>query len=120
MVSQDVVEYIETLRTKAGQEWQSDILLSLREAVTKAVPDAQERIQWGKPHFLKNGKYLAVISAAKAAVTFTIFNAESVEAPHDGFFEPGTPERKTVKAKKGQELDYQLLGTMVKKASAGL
>ena len=54
-----------------------EVITSLRELVYQAIPDAQERLQYKKPHFLKNGKYAAVISTSKDAVSFTIFNPAS-------------------------------------------
>ena len=119
-MSQDVVEHIESLRTKAGQEWQADVAVALRQAVHLAIPEVRERLQYGKPHFLKGMKNAAVISASNAALSFTIFNAAELSAPGDSFFEPGPAERRTVKIKKGQQPDYDLLTTMVREAAAGL
>jgi hypothetical protein len=65
---------------------------------------------------LKSGKYAAVLGTAKGWVTFTIFNATELQAP-DGFFEEGPPERKTVKILKGQDVDYNLLGKLLKQAA---
>lgn len=56
------------------------------------------RIQYGNPHYLQDGKYAAVIGTAKSWVAFTIFNAAALNAP-DGLFEPGPPERRTIKIK---------------------
>ena len=66
---------------------------------------------------MKNGKYLAVLGTAKDWVSFTIFNATNLEAPA-GFFEAGPPERKTVKIRKGQEVDYGLVETLLKEAAS--
>ncbi|MBB5873888.1 hypothetical protein F4553_007322 [Allocatelliglobosispora scoriae] len=119
-MSDDVLGHIESLRTKAGQEWQADVAVALRQAVHLAIPDVRERLQYGKPHFLKGQKYAAVISASKAALSFTIFNAAELATPGDGFFEPGPAERKTIKIKEGQQPDYALLTTLVREAAAGL
>jgi hypothetical protein len=99
--------------------WQTDVCNRLRDAAWTAIPDAQERLQYGKPHYLKNGKYAAVISAAKNQVSFTIFNAAGLDAPN-GLFEPGPPERRTVKIKQDQAVDYDLLCSLLTRASATL
>lgn len=109
----DVTDHIASL-----QPWQAGIANALRDRIHQAVPDVQERLQYKKPHFLKDGKYLAVISPAKAQVSLTVFNATDLDAP-DGVFEPGgPPERKTVKIRDGQEVDYDLLVQLVAQAAS--
>ncbi|MNP80231.1 hypothetical protein D3C76_1782650 [compost metagenome] len=76
-------------------------------------------MQYGKPHFLKNGKYAAVITTAKGWVTFTIFNAAELEVP-EGVFEPGKPERITAKLLEGKPANYELFKGLLSQASAGL
>ena len=109
----EVTEYIGKIKL----EWQAEVAKQIRATVGKAVPEAEERIQYGKPHFLKSGKYAAVLGTAKGWVTFTIFNAEGIEGP-EGFFEAGPPERKTVKILKGQTVDYDLLAKLLKQAAS--
>ena len=112
-MNQAVTEYIQNI----NQDWQADIATRLREMVLQTIPDVEERIQYGKPHYLKNGKYAAVLGTAKGWVSFTIFNAAALEAPA-GFFEAeGSPERKTIKIKNGQAVDYELLAKLLKQAS---
>jgi hypothetical protein len=111
-MNQQVTEYIENIKLP----WQAEICTQLREIILKAIPDTEERIQYGKPHFLKKGKYAAVLGTAKGWVSFTIFNATSVEGP-DGLFEDGAPDRKTVKIKEGQTVDYALLGKLLAQAA---
>lgn len=114
-MNQDVTDYIAQL----GQVWQAEVCLQLRTMLHESVPDLQERIQYGKPHYLKDGKYLFVFSAAKNWVSCTIFNAAGLEAP-EGFFEPGDPNRKTVKLRKGQAVDYDQLAGYVQEAAQSL
>jgi len=110
----EITEFIEAL----SEPWQQELSSELREVVYQAIPDVQERIQYKKPHFLKNGKYAAVISPSKDAVSFTIFNAAALELPA-GMFD-GPPERKTVKLKKGNAVDSSLLVALVAQASGEL
>lgn len=48
------------------------ILEYLRELAHRALPDAEEAIKWGMPHFLVNGKNVAGMAAFKAHCTFVI------------------------------------------------
>lgn len=111
----EVTQYIEKL-----QPWQVTIAGELRKLILKAIPDAEERLQYGKPHYLKNGHYAAVIHAAKDKVSFMIFNATEL-AEIKGFFQSTTaPDRKTATIKEGQAVDYKQLGEFLKKASKSL
>jgi len=111
-MNEEVSTYIESL-----SEWQRETSGKLREAVHAAIPEAQERMQYKKPHFLKNGKYAAVVSVSKDAVSFTIFHTEHISLP-EGF--EGPPERKTAKFRQGQAVDKELLTNLVAQASAAL
>ena len=113
-MNQEVTDFIEALK----EPWQGEQSNNLREVVHQAIPDVQERIQYKKPHFLKNGKYAAVISTSKDAVSFTIFNAAALELP-EGMFE-GPPERKILKLRKGDSFDSGQLVSLVSQASGSL
>jgi hypothetical protein len=115
-MSDPIKEYIQNIK----QEWQIAICERIHQEIHQAIPDVEERIQYSKPHFRKNGKYAAVLSSAKGWVSVTIFNATDLEAP-EGFFEAdGPPERKTVKILKDQTVDYDLLGKLIQQAAATL
>jgi hypothetical protein len=112
--------YSGNINEKPAQKWQVEVCNRLRQTVFDAIPDAEERIQYGKPHYRKNGKYAVVIGTAKGWVTCTVFNAEGIQAP-DGFFEAdGPPERKTIKILNGQAVDYALLGKLIQQAASTL
>ncbi|WP_138754557.1 DUF1801 domain-containing protein [Paenibacillus sinopodophylli] len=113
-MSQEVTDFIEAI----NEPWQRDLSSRLREIVQGAVPGVQERIQYKKPHFLHNGKYAAVISVSKAAVSFTIFNASGLTLPEELF--EGPPERKTIKLKQGQSFDAEQLSALVGQAVSTL
>lgn len=114
MSQEEVTGFIEAIK----EPWQAEFCSLLREMVHQAIPDVLERIQYKKPHFLKTGKYAAVISTSKDAVSFTIFNATGLALP-EGVFD-GPPERKTIKLRQGQTADYELLGSLLKQAAASL
>ena len=117
IINQDVTDYIQKLNEKPNQKWQVEVCDQLRKITQQAIPGVEERIQYGKPHFLKNGKYAAVIGTAKGWVTYTIFNATSLQAP-DGFFEADSPlERKNLKVRGVKTVDYALLAKLVQQAA---
>lgn len=113
-MNQQVTDYI----GKLTQAWQVETCNRLREIAYEVIPDVEERLQYGKPHYLKNKTYACVVSVAKAAVSFTIFNANEINAPAELF--EGPPERKTIKIREGQAVDYALLGTLLRQAVATL
>jgi hypothetical protein len=113
-MNQEVTQYI----GKIDQKWQKDTCKHLSETILQSVPEVDELLQYGKPHYKKNGKYVCTYNTAKAWVSFTLFNAASLEAP-DGLFEPGdNPDRKTIKILEGQHIDYNLLSKLLQQASA--
>lgn len=113
-MNQEVTDFIEALK----EPWQKEVSVNLRQVVRQAIPDVNERMQYKKPHFLKNGKYAAVISTSKDAVSFTIFNAAQSELP-EGMFD-GPPERKTLKLRKGDTYDSGQLGSLISHAAGSL
>ena len=114
-MNNEVTEYIQNV-----EPWQAEICNAIRQGVHQAVPDVEERIQYKKPHFLKNGHYLGVLSPARAYVAFAVFNATDLQPPDKFFEKQGPPERRTVKIKEGQEFDYELLAQLVTQAASTL
>ncbi|TYP73201.1 DUF1801 domain-containing protein [Paenibacillus methanolicus] len=112
-MSQEVAAYMEALQ----EPWQQELATELRQLIHQAIPEVQERLQYKKPHFLKNGKYAAVVSVSKDAVSLTIFNTSDLSLP--GTFD-GPPERKTLKLRKGAAYDAGALASWLKEASASL
>jgi hypothetical protein len=112
-MNQAVTDYI----AKLDQPWQAEICNRIRQIIYQSMPQVEERIQYGKPHYLKNGKYAYVLGPAKGWVSLTIFNAGALEAP-DGFFEPGDSDRKTVKIRQGQAVDYEFLAKLIQQTAS--
>lgn len=109
----DVIQdYIRNL----DQDWQIEIANQLHKTIQYVIPHAESRIQYGKPHYLKDGKYVAVFGTAKGWVSLTIFNATEL-APPEGLFERSeNGERITIKIKKGQVVDFDLIGDLLNQA----
>ncbi|MBI1257704.1 MAG: DUF1801 domain-containing protein [Chloroflexi bacterium] len=112
----EVTEYIDKIKL----DWQAEVCKQIRATISQVVPDAEEKIQYGKPHYRRNGKYLCVIGTAKGWVSFTIFNATSLETPAGMFESSDTGDRKTIKLLEGQSVDSDLLGKLLKQAAATL
>ncbi|WP_025700494.1 DUF1801 domain-containing protein [Paenibacillus forsythiae] len=97
--------------------WQIEVCNQLRQMVHQSIPEVQERIQYKKPHFLKNGKYAAVITPSKDAVAFMLFNVSGIDVPPE--FE-GPAERKSIKIREGDSPDYELLAGLLVQSSKDL
>ncbi|UVI30204.1 DUF1801 domain-containing protein [Paenibacillus spongiae] len=113
-MNQEVTTFIESI----NQPWQVEVCNQLRQMIHQSIPDVEERIQYKKPHFLKNGKYAAVITPSKDAVAFMIMNAAELELPKGQF--DGPPERKWIKIREGQSPDYDMLSGLLVQASSTL
>jgi hypothetical protein len=111
-MSQDVTIYLQNI----SQAWQAEVCTRLREMLFAAIPDIQERLQYGKPHYLKDGAHLCVLGTGRAWVSCTIFSASTLEAP-EGLFEPGNLDRRTLKIRKGDPVDYELLAALIQQAA---
>lgn len=114
-MNEEVTRYVEALLP-----WQVDVCNRLRDMVHRTIPAAEEQIQYGKPHFLKNGRHAAVIHAAKNKVSFMLFDAAEVEPVAGVLRSMGNGERKTADITEGRDVDYDLLAAALAKASGGL
>jgi len=114
-MNEEVTQYIQ--KTLA---WQQDVCQSLREMILQVIPDAEERLQYGKPHYLKNGHYAAVIHVGKDKVSFMVFNASDVAEIKGLLRSMGNGERKTVDIAEGQSLDYTQLADILRQTSSTL
>ncbi|MFC4102520.1 DUF1801 domain-containing protein [Paenibacillus xanthanilyticus] len=112
-MSQEVAAYLDALQ----EPWQRELAADLRALIHRTIPEVQERLQYKKPHFLKNGKYAAVVSVSKDAVSLTLFNTADLALPET--FD-GPPERKTLKLRKGDAYDADALAAWLREASASL
>lgn len=93
------------------QPWQQEVCEALRKMVHDTVPGAEERLQYGKPHFVKDGEFIAVIHAGKDKVSFMLFNASDIKA--DMLRAMGNGDRKVIDIVEGQTVDYKQLGDLL-------
>jgi len=115
-MNQEVTQYMQEI----NQQWQAEICNRIRQVIHQSIPEVEERIQYGKPHYRKNGKYACVIGTAKGWVSFTIFNAQTLETPEGLFEASDSGDRKTIKIREGQAVDYDLLAKLLQQAAKSL
>lgn len=100
--------------------WQLAVCEKLRAMIHETVPLVEERFQYGKPHFFKNGQYAAVIAVSRNKVSFMVFNATDIPVVK-GFIRPlGKGERKSADIEEGQEVDYDALADILQKTTTAL
>ncbi|MEU0512387.1 DUF1801 domain-containing protein [Amycolatopsis sp. NPDC006125] len=100
--------------------WQAEVCTKLRSMVHATIPDAEEALQYGKPHFLKNGKHAAVIHVARDKVSFMVFEAGDIEPVKGVLRALGNGDRKAADIAEGQDVDYDLLADVLAKTSSKL
>jgi hypothetical protein len=111
----DVTSYIDK-----GSPWQREVCEKLRELVRQTIPDVEEKLEYGKPHFLKNNQHAAVIHLARNKVSFMVFNAAHVDPVKGVLRSLGNGDRKTVDIVENQDVDYDLLAGILARTSSTL
>jgi hypothetical protein len=114
-VNDDVTQYI-----NKTQPWQIDVCERLRTMIGRSIPEVEERLQYGKPHYLKNGHYAAVIAVSTSKVSFMVFNATDIPEVKGFLRAMGNGDRKTVDIKEGQDVDYGALASILERTAAAL
>lgn len=102
------------------EEWQVDVANELRDLIFREIPDVEERMQYGKPHYLKDGEFIAVIHVSKEKVSFMIFNAGDLPEIEGFFKSMSDPQRKVVTILENEEVDYERIAELVRKAASTL
>lgn len=111
-MNDDITNYIE--KTKP---WQAQVCTRLREMVHSTVPGVREALQYGKPHFLHDGRHAAVIHVARDKVTFMVFDAAGIEAVPNLLRALGKGERKAVDIREGDAVDYDFVADVLRRTS---
>ncbi|MET8007584.1 DUF1801 domain-containing protein [Nonomuraea glycinis] len=100
--------------------WQQAVCEKLRAMIHETVPGIEEQLQYGKPHFLKNGHHAAVIAVARDKVSFMVFNAMDIPAVKGLIRAMGKGDRKCADIGEGQEADYKALAEILEKTTIAL
>ncbi|MGW0809114.1 DUF1801 domain-containing protein [Nonomuraea sp. NPDC002799] len=114
-MNDEVTEYIDNTAP-----WQRAVCEKLRAMIHEAVPDVEERFQYGKPHFLKNGQHAAVIAVVRNKISFMVFNATDIPVIKGFIRAMGQGDRKSVDIQEEQEVDYGALADILKKTTVTL
>jgi hypothetical protein len=114
-MKEEVTQYIEKQKP-----WQVKTCTLLRKMAQEVVKDVEERLQYGKPHYLKNGHYVAVIHVGKDKVSFMVFNASEIQEEQGFLRSMGDGDRKTADFIEGQEPDITKLSEVLKQTSRSL
>jgi hypothetical protein len=115
-MNQTIYEYIDAI----DQNWQREVCERIDQIIRQSIPEVEDRIQYGKPHYLKHGKYACVLGTAKEWVSLTIFNAQTLDTPDVLFESSEKGDRKTIKIRQGQAVDYELLAKLTQQAAVSL
>ena len=114
-MNEEVTQYIEKQKP-----WQVKICTTLRKMAQETIEDVEERLQYGKPHYLKDGHYAAVIHVAKDKVSFMLFNASEIQEEPGFLRSMGNGDRKTIDFLEGQEPDISKISKLLEQASSSL
>ena len=112
-MDKDVTAYI-----NRGLPWQVDVCEKLRQLVHRTVSEAGERLEYGKPHFVRSGRHVAAVHVAKSKVSFLIFNANGIDPVKGVLRSLGNGDRMAADIREGQEVDYELLADVLTRAGA--
>jgi hypothetical protein len=111
-MSDEVTAYLE-----GTKPWQAQLCTDLRATIHHVVADVDEVLQYGKPHFNRDGKNLAVLHAAASKVSFMVFDAADVE-PVPGLLRSlGSGDRKVVDIKEGEAIDLDFIADLLRRTA---
>ena len=113
-MNDDVTTYI-----NRGLPWQVEVCEKLRQLVYRTVPDVEERLEYGKPHYARDGRHVAAIHVARAKISFMLFNAGGIDPVKGVLRSLGSGDRKTADISEGQAVDYEFLADVLARTSAG-
>lgn len=114
-MNEEVTQYI-----AKQKPWQIEVCNTLRNIVKDTIKDVEERLQYGKPHYLKNGHYAAVIHVSKDKVSFMLFNAKDITEESGFLRSMGNGDRKTIDITEGQQLDVSKISHLLEQVSSSL
>ncbi|MFD0364879.1 DUF1801 domain-containing protein [Nocardia sp. GCM10030253] len=105
----------------AGQpSWQAALCENLRRMIHDTLPGVEERLEYGKPHYLLDGHHAAVIAVTKGKVSFMVFNATDIPEVKGFLRSLGNGERKAATFTEGQDVDYTELSELLTRTTTTL
>jgi hypothetical protein len=111
-MNSDVTAYID-----GTKPWQTKICTSLRATVHSTLPEVEEALQYGKPHFTADGRNIAVLHVAATKVSLMVFDAGDVE-PVPGLLRSlGSGDRKVVDLREGEFVDPTFVADLLRRTA---
>ncbi|MEV5386317.1 DUF1801 domain-containing protein [Streptomyces sp. NPDC052721] len=106
-----------TAYIEMAKPWQTRVCTGLREMVHRTLPEAEEALQYGKPHFLRDGRPSAVIHIARDKVSFMVLHAAGIEAVPGLLRSLGNGDRKAIDIREGDEVDHDFLADILRRTT---
>lgn len=108
----EVTAYIE-----ATKPWQAEVCQAVRTTVHSSLSGIEEALQYGKPHFVREGRHVAVLHVATAKVSFLVFDAGALEPVPGVLRSLGSGDRKVVDIREGDDVDLDFLTDLLRRTS---
>ena len=109
-MNDDITAYID-----GAKPWQAQVCTELRQTIHDSVTDVEEVFQYGKPHFNRGGKNVAVLHVAASKVSFMVFDAGDVE-PVPGLLRSlGNGDRKVVDLQESSTVDLDFIADLLRR-----
>ena len=98
----------------ASPKWRQELFNEVLDLVHAAIPGVEERMMYGRPHFLKAGKPVCAVIIAKDWVNVTILNLPDASATRHGFVPSSAKGVYTLKLAEGQTVNGPALKSLLK------
>ena len=94
---------------------QQEILIILRELISKAVPNAEEQFKWNRPVYTTT-KGFCYLDTTKKHATLGFFNFEKVQ-DSENLLEGTGKQMRHIKISKKEEIRHKLFSEMLQQAA---
>jgi hypothetical protein len=109
MAEKTVDGYIEGL-----EEWQAEIVSSVRQIVLEAAPEAKETVKWAQPVYESGGPF-AYIKAFKNSINFGFWRGVDIKDPK-GLLQGTGGKMRHVKLTSTDDIDEQAFVDFIRQA----
>ena len=109
MTEKNVDAYISNL-----EDWQGEIVSSVRQILNETAPDTEEAIKWAQPVYSSNGPF-AYIKAFKNSVNFGFWRGADLKDPK-GLLQGGGDKMRHVKLTSIEDIDAAAFSDFIAQA----
>ena len=96
------------------EDWQAEIVSSVRQIINQAAPEADEAIKWAQPVYSSNGPF-AYIKAFKNSVNFGFWRGVDLKDPK-GLLEGSGDKMRHVKLSSTDQIDQAAFSDLINQA----